>query len=68
MGTEPSNLQSPHQGPARVLADAQDRQKIRDKLSAWIDPLNHDDHPDNIITGRISKDAVNVDRAVSVGR
>jgi hypothetical protein len=57
--------------PARVLADAQDRQNIRDKLNACIDPLNPDVHPDiiiNIITGRISKYAVNVDKAVSVGR
>lgn len=62
-----------HKGkmPAHVKSDVQDRENIRDKLKSCIDPLNEEDHPDsivNIVTGRISKDTVNVDQAVIVGR
>lgn len=59
------------EGASRIVTDATDREKIRDKLVTCIDPLNADSHPPgslvNIVTGRISPASVNVDESVQLG-
>ena len=58
--------------PGRIASDAKDRGNIQQKLEMCIDPLNSDNHPDdifNIVTGRIAPDAViNVDNSVAMGK
>ena len=43
--------------PARVISDNEDRQKIKEKLVLFVDPLDPTDHPEgivNIVTGFIA--------------
>jgi len=51
------------EGPSRIQTDAIDREKIRDKLTTCIDPLNSDSHHAgvlvNIVTGRMASPTVN---------
>ena len=55
----------------RMLSDANDREKLRNKLEESINPLDSAQHPEegilNIVNGRISPDEVNVDRALEIG-
>lgn len=57
---------------SRLLTDAADRTKIRDKLATCIDPLNPENHqPDslvNIVTGSVAPPSVNVDNSVNLGK
>lgn len=56
--------------PARKKTDAADREKLRERLITCIDPLNPDDHPDqlvNIVTGKLAPAAVNADTAAKIG-
>ena len=56
--------------PARKRADDADREKLREKLITCTDPLNPDDHPDqlvNIVTGKLAPAAVNADIATKIG-
>ena len=47
------------------------RNKLKDKISNVIDPLDPSKHPNgqllNIVTGRITPEKVNVDQAVELG-
>ena len=55
---------------ARIMSDATDRGKLRDKLSTAIDLLDPSSHPTgiiNLVTGKITGDNVNVDKSVSIG-
>ena len=56
---------------SRMLSDANDREKPRNKLEESINPLDSAQHPEegilNIVSGRISPDEVNVDRALEIG-
>ena len=55
----------------RIRSDVQDRQNVKEKLQTCIDPLEPDDHPQelvNIVTGRIAPSSVNVDRSVEIGK
>ena len=57
--------------PHRIQADSVDREKLLEKLSAVIDPLDPSQHPDglmNVVTGRIAPEDVNVPLAVKLGR
>jgi len=56
--------------PSRIQSDGVDREKLKDRLSTCIDPLQSDDHPPgllNIVTGGLCHDRVNVDASVSIG-
>ena len=59
------------EGTSRILADATDREKIRNKFVTCIDPLNPASHSlcnlINIVTGYISPASVNVDDSVQLG-
>ena len=56
---------------SRMLSDANDREKLRNKLEESIHPVDSAPHPEedilNIVSGRISPDEVNVDRALEIG-
>ena len=59
------------ENPARVKSDGKDRQNIRAKLEMSTDPLDPNDHPDeimNIVSGRIAPSSVNVDKSVEIGK
>lgn len=60
------------EGPSRIQTDAIDREKIRDKLTTCIDPLNSDSHHPgvlvNIVTGRVASPTVNIDESVKLGK
>ena len=65
-----SHLCHKEEGKARIQADGKDRAGIRQKLEAYIDPLDPKEHPDgivNIASGRVAISAVNVYDAVSIG-
>ena len=54
----------------RISTDKADRESIRRRLQEFIDPMNPDGHPPevvNIAIGKITKDTVNVDQAVELG-
>ena len=56
--------------PARKKTDAADREKLCERLITCIDPLNPDDHPDqlvNIVTGKLAPAAVNADTGAKIG-
>ena len=58
------------EGCGRIKADSADRNKIRDKLDICIDPLDHSQHPTqivNIVTGVLCSENVDVDQAVTLG-
>jgi len=58
------------ENPGRIAKDAEDRCKIQTKLSASIDPLKPESHPDclvNIVTGQIASDKVNVAESLVIG-
>ena len=58
------------EGKARMDSDKKDREALRTKLSKCIDPLDPDQHPDqivNIVSGKNGTSAVNVQDAVHVG-
>ena len=59
------------EGNSRILSDAADREKIKNKLTSCTDPLNPENHKSdslvNIVTGRIASSSVNVDRSVELG-
>ena len=56
----------------RIVADSEDRKKIKEKLDVCINPLDPTLHPSdgviNVATGRIGPENVNVYDAVSVGK
>ena len=57
--------------PSRIRAKQQDRLKIREKLKLSIDPMDSSDHPNavvNVVTGQIAPSAVNVEKAVAIGK
>lgn len=59
------------ENPSRIRSDAQDRENIKKKLEACIDPFDTADHEKsivNIVTGRIATDKVNVHDAVAIGK
>jgi len=56
--------------PSRIISDAKDRDKIREKLLTCIDPLDPTGHPAgliNVVTGRIAPETVNAHDAVDTG-
>lgn len=58
------------EGHARIQSDAIDREKIRNRLLTFIDPLNPESHSPgliNIATGCIAPDSVNVDKSLVIG-
>ena len=58
------------ENPGKIAKDAEDRCKIQTKLSALIDPLKPESHPDclvNIVKGQIASDKVNVAEALVIG-
>ena len=57
--------------PARLKADAIDRDRIRTSLETCIDPLSTAELPKhivNVVSGRISPDSVNVKNSVTIGK
>ena len=57
--------------PARLKADAIDRDRIRTSLETCIDLLSTVEHPEhivNVVSGRISPDSVNVENSVTIGK
>ena len=55
----------------RLKSDGTDREKIREKLSTMMHPLQIDESPDliiNIYSGSVSPKSVNVDTAVEIGK
>ena len=53
------------------VADAEDRQKLRDKLQTCIDPLETNEPKGgivNIVTGKIAPKSMNIDQIVTVGK
>ena len=64
--------QHKEESKARIKTDSTDRQGIKRKLDACIDPLNENQHTDklvNIVTGQvISSPSVNADNAVLLGK
>ena len=56
---------------SRMLSDAKDRDKLRNKIVESIHPLDSKHHPAegilNIVNGRISHDEVNVDTTLQIG-
>ena len=57
--------------PARLKADAIDRDRIRTSLETCFDPLSTAEHPEqivNVVSGRISPDSVNVENSVTIGK
>ena len=67
-----SQTQHKEESKTRIKIDSVDRQGIKQKLDACIDPLNEYQHTDklvNIVTGQvISNPSVNVDNAIQIGR
>ena len=56
---------------ARIAADNDDRQKLRQKIEMSIHPLQADEHPEglvNIVSGKIITNVVNVDNALKLGQ
>ena len=56
--------------PSRIISDARDRDKIREKLLTYIDPLDPTGHPVgliNVVTGRTAPETVNAHDAVDIG-
>lgn len=56
--------------PSRIVSDAKDRGKLRNKLSTSVDPLHPASHPKglvNIVTGRIAPANVNVPDSLGIG-
>ena len=55
---------------ARITTDTLDRENIQNKLAVCVNPMtftNHSDYIVNIVTGKLSSIAVNVDRSVCIG-
>ena len=64
---------TPHkeEAPGRMTSDASDRQKIKEALQNYIDPLATDTHPPgllNVVTGLHATDKVNADESIKIGR
>ena len=56
---------------SRIRSDSADRQKIRETLSTFMDPLDPSNHPSgivNVANGLVSSTSVNVDSSVTIGR
>ena len=56
---------------SRIKSDAMDREKLRNTLSTFIDPLDPSNHPErivNIANGLMSPQNVNVDNALQLGK
>ena len=55
-----------------IMTDSTDRENIRNKLAACINPLNSTNHPPdnpiNIVTGKIAPKSVKVDNSVQLGQ
>lgn len=64
---QPSNLKK--EGPSRMQSDSIDSEKIRNKLLTWINPLNPESHPHDLINimGCIAPDSVNVHKSLILG-
>ena len=59
------------EAPGGMTSDASDRQKIKEALQNYIDPLATDTHPPgllNVITGLHATDKVNADESIKIGR
>ena len=55
---------------SRMKSDGDDRTKIQEMLHTCIHPFSPEEHPEdlvNIVTGRVTNDAVNVDKAYEIG-
>lgn len=69
-----ANIQMTHQeeAKARIKSNGIDRKALHEKLSVCIDPLNPNQHPNNlinIVTGEVMmNDSINVDQAVELGK
>ncbi|KAJ8409789.1 hypothetical protein AAFF_G00218480 [Aldrovandia affinis] len=65
------NLYHKEEAKARVIADAKDRDGLRQKLDTCLHPLDPNEHPGesivNITSGKIAPPTVNVDSAVKIG-
>ena len=69
---EKRSVQSSHkkESKSRIKSDALDREGIQKKLQIYIDPLDPDQHPDeivNIVSGRVAPSSVNIN-AIEIGR
>ena len=72
MTEETSNsLKHKEESPGRIKSDAADRNTLEEMLSMYMGPLNPDEHSQgtiqNIVTGQIAPDSVNVENAVAIG-
>ena len=59
------------EAPGRMTSDASDRQKIKEALQNYIDPLATGTHPPgllNVVTGLHATDKVNADDSIKIGR
>ncbi|PIK51925.1 hypothetical protein BSL78_11180 [Apostichopus japonicus] len=67
----PAQTHHKEEMPARIKADAQDRNTLHDKLELSIDPLDPEQHQDglvNVVTGKVVvHPSVNVNNAVTLG-
>ena len=69
-----ANIQMTHKEEAKacIKSDGIDRKALHEKLSVCIDPLNPNQHPNNlinIVTGEVMmNDSINVDQAVELGK
>ncbi|KAJ8407765.1 hypothetical protein AAFF_G00268090 [Aldrovandia affinis] len=65
------HLYHKEEAKARVIADAKDRDGLRQKLDTCLHPLDPNEHPGesivNITSGKIAPPTVNVDSAVKIG-
>ena len=59
------------EAPGRITSDASYRQKIKEALQNYIDPLATDTHPPwllNVVKGLHATDKVNADESIKIGR
>ena len=58
------------EAPGSMTSDASDRQKIKEALQNYMDPLATDTHPPgllNVVTGLHATDKVNADESIKIG-
>ena len=66
------NSQTTHseEGTSRIKSDSKDRDGLRTKIQMVIDPLDPEQHPENIVnivTGRVGPKSVNVHKSIEIG-
>ena len=71
--TEEIQMYHKEEAPSRIRTDGQDRLFLRQKLAICINPINHEEHPPeiliNIVTGEvIINKEVSVDKAYELGK